>query len=195
MLFYPHYTIVVTLWLVYQQHAGVINGECHDITICQELNNLIPEPTDVTIQSRSFNQTDSDYNKLLEEFYIRRIHNSSWIANIDCAACYTDRQEFSSDYQIVRTGVDKLVLERHPMRLGNANVLSFFKKPSKQIRNRLKLRKLVKKHHLCSRLPNLRARGRVGARLQCLFKLPIRESLMPLESRQCGEPCLSQPLF
>ena len=122
MLFYPHYTIVVTLWLFYQQHAVVINGECHDMAICQELNNLIPEPTDVTIQSRSFNQTDSDYNKLLEEFYIRRIHNSSWIAYIDCSACNTDRQELSSEYRIVRTGVDKLVLERHSMRLGNANV-------------------------------------------------------------------------
>ena len=122
VLFYPHYTIVVTLWLVYQQHAVVINGECHDIAICQELNNLIPEPTDVTIQSRSFNQTDPDYNKLLEQFYTSRINNCSWIAYIDCAACNTDRQELSSEYRIVRTGVDKLVLERHPMRLGNANV-------------------------------------------------------------------------
>ena len=124
VLFYPHYTIVVKLWLVYQQHAVVINGECHDITICQELNNLIPEPTDVTIQSRSFNQTDPDYNKLLEEFYNSRIHNSSWIANIDCAECNTDGQELSSDYRIVRTGVDKLILERHPMRRGNANVFA-----------------------------------------------------------------------
>ena len=124
VLSYPHYTIVVTLWLFYQQLAVVINGECHDITICQELNNLIPEPTDVTIQSRSFNQTDSDYNKLLEQFYTSRIHNSSWIANIDCAECNTDGQELSSDYQIVRTGVDKLILERHPMRRGNANVFA-----------------------------------------------------------------------
>ena len=111
MLFYPHYTIVVTLWLVYQQHAVVINGECHDIAICQELNNLIPEPTDVTIQSRSFNQTDPDYNKLLETFYIRKNYDYSLAAEIDCLACDMDGL-----FRIVRTEEWKLILESYSKR-------------------------------------------------------------------------------
>ena len=102
----------MTLWLVYLQHAAVINGECTDDTLCKDLKNLIPIPTHaLKPSSRSFNQTDPDYNKLLETFYIRRNYDYSLAAEIDCLACDMDGL-----FRIVRTEEWKLILESYSKR-------------------------------------------------------------------------------
>ena len=109
----------MTLWLVYLQHAAVINGECTDATLCKDLKNLIPIPTHALKPlSRLFNQTDPDYNKLLETFYIRRNYDYSRAAEIDCLACNMDGKELSALFRIVRTEEWKLILESYSKRKG-----------------------------------------------------------------------------